>query len=265
MIRLAAFAAAVVLCLGLPARAEVATQEITYMVGDQEFTGHLAYEATIKGPRPGVLVVHEWWGLNEYARYRAEKLAEMGYTALAVDMYGTGKVARHPDDAKAFMQAVLSDIDGAERRFETARYLLAANQNVDPKRIAALGYCFGGGIVLHMARIGAELSGIVSYHGTLAAKEPAAPGVVRTPILVFTGEDDPFIPPAQVKAFETEMLNADAPFRIVSYPGVTHSFTNPAADEIGKRFELPVAYDAGADKDSWARTEAFLKEVFGQK
>lgn len=250
-----------VLCTGA-AQAALKTEVIEYQAGDTKLTGYLAYDDAQSGPRPGVLVVHEWWGHNAYARKRAEMLAGLGYTALAVDMYGSGKVATHPDDAKAFMQAVVSDMALAEQRFTAARELLAAQATVDKSDIAAIGYCFGGGMVLHMARAGKELDGVISYHGSLGTQRPAQKGAVKARVLVFNGGADAMVPPEQVHAFEQEMTAADAHFRVVNYPGVKHSFTNPEADEFGRRFEMPLAYDAAADKDSWAQTEVFLKTIF---
>lgn len=249
------------LCAGV-AQAALKTQVVDYQAGDTKLTGYLAYDDAQSGPRPGVLVVHEWWGHNAYARKRAEMLAGLGYTALAVDMYGSGKLAEHPNDAKAFMQAVVSDITLAEQRFAAARALLAAQPTVDKTDIAAIGYCFGGGMVLHMARMGSELDGVVSYHGSLGTERPAQKGAIKAQVLVFNGTADPMVPPEQVQAFEQEMSAADAQYRVVNYPGAKHSFTNPDADEFGRRFEMPLAYDAKADADSWAQTEVFLKAIF---
>ena len=182
------------------ARAAVKTETVPYRVGDKEFTGYLAYDDAIAGKRPGVLVVHEWWGLNAYARKRAEMLAGLGYTAFALDMYGTGQVADHPESAKAFSQAVMSDLAEAAKRFDAAKAVLLQQPTVDGTKVAAIGYCMGGSIVLNMARSGADLSGVVSYHGGLAAKTPAEPGKVKANVLVFTGQADPMVPTEQVQA-----------------------------------------------------------------
>lgn len=242
--------------------AALKSDDIVYRVGDQDFTGYLVYDDAIKGKRPGVLVVHEWWGLNDYARKRADMLAQMGYTAFALDMYGTGKVADHPDDAKGFMQTVTSNMPEAEKRFDKAQSILQQQPTVDAKHIAAIGYCFGGGIVLHMARAGDDLRGVVSFHGSLGTEVPAEKGRVKARVLVFTGADDPFAPAATVAAFDQEMQSAGADYELVSYPGVKHSFTNPDADKFAQRFGMPLAYDKHADEDSWQRTRAFLTEIF---
>lgn len=245
-------------------QAEIVTRTIPYTVGDTHMTGYLAYDDALSGPRPGVLVVHEWWGYNAYARKRAEMLAKLGYTAFALDMYGDGKVADHPDTAQAFMQAVISNMPEAERRFAAARAVLEAQPTVDKRHIAAIGYCFGGGIVLHMARVGMDLDGVVSFHGSLGTASPAKPGAVKARILVFNGADDPFNPPETVQAFEKEMSAANANYELVDYAGVKHSFTNPDADDYGRRFNMPLAYNAAADAASWKRMQSFLKSAFAE-
>jgi dienelactone hydrolase len=189
-------------------------------------------------------------------------LAQLGYTAFALDMYGSGKVADHPDDAKSFMQAVTSDMSRAEKRFDKAKLILQRQPTVDPRHIAAIGYCFGGGIVLHMARAGDDLDGVVSFHGSLGTEVPAAKGKIKARVLVFTGAADPFAPAEVVAAFDQEMQAAGADYELISYPGVKHSFTNPGADEFAQRFGMPLAYDKHADEDSWQRTANFLAEIF---
>lgn len=254
----------VLICIASSAHAEIKTQVIEYPVGDVRMTGYLAYDDAITGPRPGVLVVHEWWGHNAYARKRAEMLAQLGYTAFAIDMYGDGKVADHPDTAMAFMQAVVNDLPESERRFAAARAVLEQQPSVARQPIAAIGYCFGGGVVLHMARAGMDLAGVVSFHGALGTQSPAQAGAVKAQVLVLTGADDPMSPPEQVQAFEQEMRHANVSAEIVSYSNVKHSFTNPDADDLGKRFDMPLAYNAQADAASWARMQTFLKSVFAQ-
>ena len=224
--------------------------------------GYLAYDESITGKRPGVLVVHEWWGLNDYARKRARMLAELGYTALAVDMYGDGKQAMHPDDAKAFSSELMKNFDVGKARFVAAMEFLKQQASVDPSRIAAIGYCMGGGVVLHMARQGVELKGVASFHGSLTAVKPAQSGVIKAKILVLNGGADKFITPEQIEAFKQEMKAAGADFQFISYPGALHSFTNPEATELGKKFDMPVAYNAKADKESWDEMKNFLSTIF---
>ena len=210
-------------------------------------------------------MVHEWWGHNEYARKRAHMLAELGYTALAVDMYGDGKTADHPDDAGKFSNAVGGNPPLAKARFDAALDTLKQQATVDTDKIAAIGYCFGGSIVLGMARMGSDIDGVVSYHGSVATKSPAKKGDIKTSIRVFNGADDPFVKAEQIEAFKSEMDAAGADYEFVNYPGALHSFTNPGANEKGEKFGLPLAYDPEADKDSWQRTQAFFDQVFADE
>jgi dienelactone hydrolase len=252
------------LLLSVAARAEVRGEEISYSDGNITMKGYLAYDDAIQGKRPGVLVVHEWWGHNDYARTRARMLAAMGYTALAVDMYGEGKTASHPSEAGAFAGEVRKNLPLARARFEAALRTLRQHPTVATDDVAALGYCFGGSVVLEMARMGLDLDAVVSYHGSLALSTPAEPGRIKAKVAVFTGEADPMIPPAQVESFRRDMERAGASLLLVSYPGVKHSFTNPEADQLAARFNLPLAYDRTADQDSWARTGSLLRQVFGR-
>jgi len=239
-------------------------EEVDYTGDGLILKGYLAYDANLEGKRPGILVVHEWWGHNEYARKRARMLAELGYTALAVDMYGDGKQAEHPDDAGKFAMAVMQNIDAARARFEAALELLKGHATVDPERIGAIGYCFGGGVVLHMARLGVDLDGVVSFHGSYATEHPAQPGVVKAKVLVCHGAEDKFVTPEQVEAFKQEMKDAGVDFRFIEYEGALHSFTNPDADVYAEKFNLPIGYNQAADEKSWADMQAFFKEVFAQ-
>ncbi|HEY5976029.1 MAG TPA: dienelactone hydrolase family protein [Geobacteraceae bacterium] len=250
------------LLVSTTAWAKVTGREVEYKSGDVTLKGYLVEDTAKKVKRPAVLVVHEWWGHNEYARNRARMLAELGYVALAVDMFGDGKTADHPQDAGKFAGELMKNKPMAEARFNAALEFIRKQPTVDPERVAAIGYCFGGGIVLHMARMATDLKGVVSFHGSLATDTPAQPGAVKARVLVFNGEDDKMIPPEQVAAFKDEMTKAGATYRYVGYPGVKHSFTNPAADGLATKFNLPLAYDKKADKDSWAQTTKFLKEVF---
>ncbi|HXX80872.1 MAG TPA: dienelactone hydrolase family protein [Thermodesulfovibrionales bacterium] len=243
------------------AKPDIEGKEVSYRATGVEMKGYLAYDRNVTGERPGVLVVHEWWGLNEYARKRARMLAEMGYTALAVDMYGGGKQAMHPDDAGKFSSELMKNFDTAKARFVAALDFLKKQPTVDPERIAAIGYCFGGGIVLNMARQGVDLKGVASFHGSLAAVKPAQQGV-KAKLLVLHGADDKFVTSEQIVAFKQEMTNAGADFRLIEYPGAIHSFTNPDADEYAKKFNLPLGYNAEADKKSWEELTKFLGKIF---
>lgn len=248
--------------LAVPGFAAVVGHEVSYSDGETTMKGYIAYDDAISGKRPGVLVVHEWWGQNAYARHRADMLAGLGYTALALDMYGHGEVAEHPDTAGKFSGAVRKNLPVAKKRFEAAMQLLQKQPTVDPTRIAAIGYCFGGGIVLEMARMGLPLKAVVSFHGSLATDHPAQPGQVKAKILVANGADDPFTKPEQIAAFKKEMDAAGVDYTFINYPGAKHSFTNPDADQYGKRFNLPLAYNKAADEQSWQAMQQLFKKVF---
>lgn len=254
--------AALVVLAAFPAAAKVRGRVVEYRDGTVTMKGYLAWDPALKGKRPGVLVVHEWWGHNEYARKRARMLAGLGYTALAVDMYGEGKQAPHPDDAAAFAAEVMKNGDLMKARFMAAMNLLKDQSTVDPARIGAIGYCFGGAVVLNMARQGVDLAGVVSFHGSLATDRPAEPGGVKARVLALNGAADRFIPPEQVGAFAAEMARAGAEFGFISYAGAKHSFTNPEADAFARRFGLDVAYDSRADRRSWAEMKRFFQLCF---
>jgi len=248
----------VALCILLSTPALAAVKERQVALPD-DLGNAVIYTSKGKKPGPAVIVVHEWWGLNDYARNRARQLAEAGYTAIAVDMYGHGKVAGHPKDANGFMQAALAEPEKMSARFNAARSLLAAERNVDESRIYGVGYCFGGAVVLNQARMGASLAGVASFHGSLGTTTPAQAGNVKARILVATGGADPMVPPQQVGDFVTEMGNAAVDLKLLSFPGVLHSFTNPAATAVGKEFDMPLAYDEQADKASWQALMDFIK------
>jgi dienelactone hydrolase len=252
-------------CFGSPVHAAVQGKEVSYEANGTTLKGYIAYDDAIKGKRPGVLVVHEWWGQNEFPRKRARMLAELGYTALAVDMYGDGKVVDNPDDAGKLSTELSKDLPLAKARFEAAMQLLMNHATVDANEIAAYGYCFGGGVVLNMARIGEDLKGVASFHGGLGTDNPAKPWKIKARIISFSGDADPMIGADKVAAFRKEMDGAGVNYRVVVYPGAKHAFTNPESDAVGKKFNLPVAYDAEADKDSWAQATVFLREVFSNK
>jgi dienelactone hydrolase len=235
---------------------------VEYSAQGVTMKSYLAYDVNTQGKRPGVLVVHEWWGLNDYARMRARMLAEMGYTALAVDMYGDGKQAMHPDDAGKFASEVTNNFESGKARFLAAMDFLKQQPTVDPTRIAAIGYCFGGGVVLNMARQDVDLKGVASFHGSLTAFKPAQPGGIKVKILVLNGADDKFITAQQIDSFKQEMTAAGADFKFISYPDAVHSFTNPEADELGKKFNMPLAYNADADQKSWTELTSFLGTIF---
>jgi len=182
--------------------------------------------------------------------------------AFALDMYGTGKLATHPKDAKKFMQALMGDQTEVMKRYQAALDLLKAESFVDTEHLASIGYCMGGGISLNMARTGIDLDAVVSFHGSLATEKPAKLNAIKAKLLILNGAADPFVPEQQVKNFESEMQAAKADYELINYPNVKHSFTNPDADKFGQTFNLPLAYDKAADADSWQRLQVFLQTVF---
>lgn len=231
------------------ASAEVKTREIEYTQGETTLQGYMAWDDAAKTKRPGVVVVHEWWGHNAHARRQAERLAKAGYVAFALDMYGKGKVTTHPADAQTFAAEATKDLAVVGARFDAALEQLKQDPHVDAEKIGAIGYCFGGAIVLGMARVGADLDAVATFHGSLGTQTPAGKGKVRGRILVMTGAADSFVPPEQVAAFEAEMKAAGAKYEVIRYPGARHSFTNPDAGTYGME---ALAYDADADRKSWA-------------
>ncbi|SDS51502.1 dienelactone hydrolase family protein [Pseudomonas oryzae] len=244
--------------------AAIQTREISYQSADgTRLLGYHTWDDTVQGPRPGVVVVHEWWGLNDYAKRRARDLAALGYSALAIDMYGGGRNTEHPEDAKAFMQAATASAEVSRQRFLAGLDLLRQQPQTDPARLAAIGYCFGGRVVLDMARQGVPLAGVMSFHGALATTTPATPGSVKARVVVAHGEADSFISEQTVADFKQEMQRAGANYRFISYPGAKHSFTNPDAGSHAAH-GLDVAYDKEADQRSWADMQAFFKELFPQ-
>ncbi len=264
MYRVFSFGILLSLFVTVIASAGIKTEEVSYKSDDVTMKGFLAYDDAIKEKRPGILIVHEWWGHNEYVRNRARMLAELGYTAFALDMYGDGKNTTHPKDAQKFSGEVNENMDKAKKRFLAAMDVLKAQKTVDPDRIAAIGYCFGGSVVLEMARQGLDLDAVASFHGGLKLQTPAESGKIKAKILVCHGADDSFIPAEEIATFQKEMKDAGADVTFISYPGAKHGFTNPGADELAKTAGIPIAYNAEADKKSWQEMQNFFKKVFGK-
>ncbi|MBQ0762901.1 dienelactone hydrolase family protein [Marinobacter psychrophilus] len=264
MMQRLALTAATSLVFTTAAFAEIVSETVEYTVDGDSFTGYMVYDDDVEGERPGILVVHEWWGHNEFVRSQAEKLAKEGYTAFALDMYGTGKLAEHPDDAKKFMQATMGDKQALEARFREAMSILQDHETVDESQIAAQGYCFGGAVVLNMARLGLDLDGVVSLHGSLGSDIQPEQGAVTARILAYTGGADPFVPVEQVTSFVSEMTKAGADLSLTVFPGVKHSFTSKAADATGEKFGLPMAYNEEAANRAWEGTMAFYQDIFAQ-
>lgn len=229
-----------------------------YRHGTTLLEGYVAYPVGTGGRHPAVLVVHEWWGLNAYARRRADMLADLGYTALAVDMYGQGVHAKTADDAQKLYAMVMADRTFTRERITVALETARKQTHVDPKKVACLGYCMGGSVSLELARSGADIRGAVSFHGALNTTLPAAPGAIQCPLLVLHGAADPTIPPAQVTGFKKEMDTAGARLEFHEYEGALHSFTNPDSNRPAEGLQ----YNAEADRRSWETMMRFLADVF---
>jgi dienelactone hydrolase len=236
------------------------SRELAYTDGTTEMKGFIAYPEG-EGPRPAVLVVHEWWGLNDYARSRAEQLAKLGFVALAVDMYGGGKNTTHAAEAQTFMTQATANADEAKGRFDAALDALAQDPRVDRTKLAAIGYCFGGAVALNAARSGADLDLVASFHGALGTSHPMEKGAFKGKIFVATGQADKMIPEELVQKFRTEMDAAGASYEVITYPGAKHGFTNPGADELGKANGVPLGYDAAADAASWQHLVELLRAL----
>lgn len=243
---------------------QIQTGEIRYRAAGAELHGYIAWDAARQGRRPGVLVVHEWWGCNDYVRRRANMLAELGYTALAVDMYGGGRTADNPDAAGKLMSGLLGDLAVVRERFDGALEQLASHASTDPSRLAAIGYCMGGGIVLHMARYGAALRAVASFHGSLplAVAPQGEGGDMTARVAVYHGEADVFFSAEQVDAFKAEMRKAGADCLFVTLPGALHGFSNPQASVNGEKYGLPLRYNELADRCSWDHMRLVLESAF---
>jgi dienelactone hydrolase len=234
---------------------------IEYRLDTLKMNGYVAYDAGKEGKRPIVLVVPEWWGLTDYPRSRAKQLAELGYLAMAVDMYGNGKTVDNPTDAQMMSMPFYQNPQIGYKRLMAALDKIKSDPRADTSRIAAIGYCFGGGMVLNAARLGANMNGVVSFHGSLIGA-PARKDLLKAKILVCHGEADPFVPGKDVEAFKKSMDSISANYTFKSYPNALHAFTNPGATELGKRFNLPIAYNAAADSASWKDMKEFFGKIF---
>ena len=257
--------ALVAVSLSTAAQAAIKEEPVTYKDGDTTMKGFIVYDDAKKGKRPGIVVVHEWWGITKHTRGEARSYARQGYTAFVADMFGDGKTADNPKDASGLMKSLMGNPAGMQSRFNAARAQLAKHATVDPKRIGAAGYCMGGAVALNMARTGADLAGVAAFHATLSPQAAAEPGKVKAKIIVLNGADDPFVKPDSIEAFKKEMDAAKVDYKFINYPGAVHAFTNPQATEAGKKFNLPLAYNEKADKQSKAEARKFFAGVFGKK
>jgi dienelactone hydrolase len=255
-------ALAAVVAVGIPARAEVKTRAITYEYGGVQFKGQLAWDDAAKGKRPGVLVVHEWWGLNDYARHRAEQLAGLGYVAFACDMYGEGKHTEHPREAGQFAGEVRKNVKVWQGRAQAALKVLRDQEQVDADKLAAIGYCFGGSTALQLAYTGAELKAVVTFHAALPIPEAEQARAIKAKLLICHGAADKFIPEETAVKFRTALEDAKVDYAMVYLGNAKHSFTVKDIDAKGVE---GLAYNAEAEQRSWQYMRLLFDEVFGEK
>ena len=233
--------------------AEIRSEKIEYKCGETVLEGFVYWDDAVKGARPGVMVVHEWWGVNDYAKKRAEMLAELGYVAFAADMYGKGVKATTPEEARKLATALRENRQLMRERAKAGLDTLKARPECDPKRVAAMGYCFGGGVVLELARSGANVNGVVSFHGNLDTPNPNDAKNIKGKVMVMHGADDQGVPMKQVIDFMEEMRAAKVDYQINIYGGAVHGFTNP---------DNKAAHNEKADRRSWEAMKGFFGEIF---
>ena len=242
---------------------KIKEQTITYTIEGASYKCFVAFDENIKGKRPAILVIPEWWGLNDYAKSRAKQLAELGYTAMAVDMFGEGKTATNPQEAQELTKPFYANPQLAKTRVDAALKQLKSFPETDAANMAAIGYCFGGNVVLNAARLGSDLKGVVSFHGGLGGA-PANKQLLKAKILVCNGGNDKFVSEESISGFRHAMDSIAADYKFVSYPNATHAFTNPASTETGKKFNMPIEYNEAADKASWNDMKMFFGKLFGK-
>jgi len=239
---------------------EITTEDLTYSENGKTFKSFLAFDKNKPGKLPVVFIIPEWWGMNDYVKNRAKQLADLGYMAIAVDMYGEGKMVDNPDDAGKLAKPFYGNADLARQSFEAVLKQIEKNEKADTGKMAAIGYCFGGAMALNMARINEPLKGVISFHGNLMTG--VKPLTNKIPILVLNGEDDTFVSKDEIVSFKKQMDSAGVQYKFVNYPGAIHSFTNPDATAVGKKYKLKVAYNEAADEASWEEMITFFNKIF---
>jgi dienelactone hydrolase len=264
LVRKAMLSALVLLLMHRGAQADdkrsetVKSKTITYQVGDQTYKGYLAWDEASQGKRPGILVVHEWWGLNDYARSRADQLAELGYVAFACDMYGDGKTTTHPQEAGAMATRVRENLDAWRERAVKGLEVLTSQEQCDSEKLAVIGYCFGGSTALQLAYTGADVDAVVTFHAALPIPTPQEAGQIKGRIQIHNGADDALIKQETIDQLSEVLDEAGAKWKLISHPGAKHSFTNKDAAKAG----VPaLEYNAEADRKSWDA----MQEVFQQE
>jgi dienelactone hydrolase len=243
-----------------PPKMNIKEENVSYTTDSVTMKGFVAYNDADSSKRPVVLIVHEWWGLTDYTKNRARQLAKLGYLAMAVDLYGNGNIASNPDEAQKMAMPFYSNPLMAKKRFDAALEKIKTYPAADADKVAAIGYCFGGAVVLNVARMGEDLDGVVCFHGNLLGV-PADKNMLKAQVLVCQGDADKFVLPDEVKAFTHEMDSIGAKYTVKHYANATHAFTNPASDENGKKFSMPIAYNPAADSASFQDMLDFFNKV----
>jgi len=242
--------------------ANIQTEVVQFSASERRFSNYLAHDPTGTGKRPGLIVLPEWWGLNDYLRRRARELAELGFVAMATDVYGDGREALDSTEAGTLMNGLFADVPSLSERLRAAYDNLRAHPLIDSDRIGAMGYCMGGALSLHMGRIGVPLRGVVSFHGSLGRAHQANKSEFKASVLICHGEADTLVPLEDQVAFRKEMDDLGVDYQFNAYSGAKHGFTNPEATEKGKKFNLPLAYDERTDRQSWEDMKTFWAKVF---
>jgi dienelactone hydrolase len=241
-------------------QASMKEEQVSYEIDGTKYDSYVYYKQEQKGKRPGILVVHEWWGLNDYSRRRAKELAELGYISMAIDAFGNGKTAEDPASAQNLAMPFYKNPALSKKLLDPAIHLLKTFPQTDPSKIAAIGYCFGGFVVLNAAKLGADFKGVVSFHGGLGGVKPEK-DLLKAKILICHGAEDPMTNP-DVEEFKKGMDSVGADYIFKVYPGATHAFSNPNATAKGKKYNMPIKYNEAADKGSWEEMKEFFKKIF---
>lgn len=236
-------------------------ESVVYTDGKDTLNGFIAYDESITTKRPAVLIAPEWWGMTDYPKMRARELAKLGYIAMAVDFYGKGKVAADPKQAGEYAMPWYKDPKAAQRRLDAAASFIKGNSVTDTAQIAAIGYCFGGSMVLNAAKLGSDFKAVVSFHGALQGGVVPQKGLTKSSLLVCNGEADSFISAADIATFKKQLDSVGVTYTFKQYPGATHAFTNPEATALGKKFNMPISYNGAADTASWKDMQDFFKST----
>jgi dienelactone hydrolase len=239
----------------------IKTEEVLYTSNGKPANGYIAYDEAIPGKRPVVIIVHEWWGINDYARSRARQIAGLGYFAFVADLFGNGQVAINPDEARMFTKPYYSHPENALKPIEDAMARATEFPQADILKTCAMGYCFGGFIVVNAAKEGAPLLGVVSFHGRLVGVG-FQKDLLKAKVLICQGGDDEYAPLSDQMAFKKSMDSIGADYTFISYPGAKHAYTNPESTELGRKFNMPMAYNAAADSASWKDMQSFFISAF---